>query len=521
MARARPRESGITVTDLFAVGAAILSVYTLIKLRAAAGGEAGVDVSTATHLFNLRGAAPHISTAGGYEILGTADNVPILNVPDFERLANWAVSVGWLTLNKGGVLEPHWHPNCVEIGYCTSGSAAVTIFNGAPNIVFDAFTVNPGDIFFVPRGFTHDIENIGDGGQAATFLLGWNNERPQTVGLSQALEATSTGLLNSTFSMSGTFWDKLRTYRQVTDHAVIALKPSDAKNPTITNTRHQETNTGIVSQKVTAVDSVSTTSPYKYALDSSKPSVNTSGGTDKEGNATNFPILAGAGLAFFSIVLQPFGIREPHWHPNAAELHFVLSGNTHWFVQNPDGSVEDADASAGEFFYAPPGYFHYFANTDPNNRLHIVAIFTNEEPQDVGLSGSLSSYSNSVLGATFNQPASAFTALRRFSVDEGIVGRGSVPASQTAPSLLPAPIPSGAVGIPASISPTSVVPGPSSAFARAASVVPPTSPAEEPAVLLPPPTRKPNTITLQPVASDPKLARRRIPIPSIQDWLSP
>jgi oxalate decarboxylase len=38
-------------------------------------------------------------------------------------------------------------------------------------------------------------------------------------------------------------------------------------------------------------------------------------------NADNFPILEGMGAVLLR--LKKGGIREPHWHPNAAELVFA------------------------------------------------------------------------------------------------------------------------------------------------------------------------------------------------------
>ncbi|MEP6576713.1 MAG: cupin domain-containing protein [Nitrososphaerota archaeon] len=41
-------------------------------------------------------------------------------------------------------------------------------------------------------------------------------------------------------------------------------------------------------------------------------------------NADNFPILEGMGAVLLR--LEKGGIREPHWHPNAAELSLCVSG---------------------------------------------------------------------------------------------------------------------------------------------------------------------------------------------------
>ena len=56
------------------------------------------------------------------------------------------------------------------------------------------------------------------------------------------------------------------------------------------------------------------------------------------GSITYFPILSG--LALFIIGLKPSGIVEPHAHPNAAELNYVINGKVRFTVFGPNGKVE-------------------------------------------------------------------------------------------------------------------------------------------------------------------------------------
>ena len=81
---------------------------------------------------------------------------------------------------KGGIREPHWHPNASELSYCIKGQAAMTIFSPGNN--HDTFTIKPGEMTYVPRGYIHDIQNVGD--EEAKFVLAFNNELPQDLGIS-------------------------------------------------------------------------------------------------------------------------------------------------------------------------------------------------------------------------------------------------------------------------------------------------------------------------------------------------
>ncbi len=98
-----------------------------------------------------------------------ADNFPILS----------EMGAVLLLLKKGGVREPHWHPNASELGYCITGNARMTIF--LTNARHATFAINPGQLIFIPRGYWHDIENIGK--EEAKFVIVYNNERPEDLGI--------------------------------------------------------------------------------------------------------------------------------------------------------------------------------------------------------------------------------------------------------------------------------------------------------------------------------------------------
>jgi oxalate decarboxylase len=70
----------------------------------------------------------------------------------------------------------------------------------------------------------------------------------------------------------------------------------------------------------------STTAPantFTFDLDGAKPSISEYGNTIREANQSDFPVLAGNGVSFFTITMKPGALRVPHWHPNAWELDLL------------------------------------------------------------------------------------------------------------------------------------------------------------------------------------------------------
>jgi oxalate decarboxylase len=79
----------------------------------------------------------------------------------------------------------------------------------------------------------------------------------------------------------------------------------------------------------------------------------------------------------------------------------------------PNGKVETDEIGKGQVFFVPAGYFHYLENSDQVNGGSVASFFGNENPEFIGLVGGLSSFSNEVLGATFNKDSNFFSNLPR------------------------------------------------------------------------------------------------------------
>lgn len=154
------------------------------------------------------------------------------------------------------------------------------------------------------------------------------------------------------------------------------------------------------------------TSPFVYDLKGSSPQVVAQGGTIQEANQTTFPQLAGNGLAIYLLTLQPGAVRIPHWHPDAAELDYVLSGNAFIGLAFPGGEWTEFPLNPGQIAILPQGWFHYIKNTG-SDILQMLVIFSNSSPNDIGISEGFQAIPNEVLGLTFNVSADTFEHLHK------------------------------------------------------------------------------------------------------------
>jgi oxalate decarboxylase len=74
--------------------------------------------------------------------------------------------------------------------------------------------------------------------------------------------------------------------------------------------------------------------------------------------------------------LKPGGMRELHWHANAAEWAFVLRGRVRTTVIGPDGLSETNDFDRGDVWYFPRGHGHAVQNLS-NEEAHFILVFDN------------------------------------------------------------------------------------------------------------------------------------------------
>jgi len=360
---------------------------------------------SSVHTFNLDSTTPQFSNSAGSQTIAASSNFPILT--------GWGMAIFLIRLKENGVLEPHWHPNSVELSYCIKGRARMTIFpsnTDADSFTVNTFTVNPGEIVFVPQGFMHDIENISN--EEAKFIIAHGNEQPTTIGISGSVGSMPNKVMNKTFGINppNTFFNGFNN--NSTKDIVTGLK----KTTTITTNSNNILQSGINIPNVT--------NSYKFNVEGIPPQIQTPGGTVAKANTNSFPILNGSNLSFFSLIVKPNGIREPHWHPNASELGYVLDGLARLIVLNPGGSVDTFEVGPGDIYFVPTGFFHYIENLDSNKNMHFAIFFGSDTPGDIGISGSLSAYSNEVLGATFNLDSSYFNKLPRVSQDVLVVSGG-------------------------------------------------------------------------------------------------
>jgi oxalate decarboxylase len=268
-----------------------------------------------------------------------------------------------------GVREPHWHANAHELGYCLRGAHLVTI--AGSHSTCDSFTISAGQMFFVPSGALHHIENIGaDEGE---IILGFSHERVEDFGLSGAFGSFTDAVLGNTVGLPAAAFAGLKRTPLDTflgGRATAALIENQDRH----------------------------INPYKFALEAARPPIDSPAGSAHTAQSNVWPILKN--IAMFSVRVTDRGMREVHWHPETAEMGYVAKGHGRMTIVSPGGVVDTYEMKTGNVYFIPRAYPHHIENIREGD-LNVLIFFDQSAPGDIGAKALVSCFSPEVLAATF------------------------------------------------------------------------------------------------------------------------
>ncbi len=262
-----------------------------------------------------------------------------------------------MRLTAGGVRELHWHKPA-EWAFMLKGRARITAVDAEGRAFQD--DVSEGDLWNFPSGIPHSIQGLeGDG---CEFLLVFDD---------------------GNFSEDSTF--------SVTDWVAHTPREVLAKNfgvPESAFAGIPEKELFIFQSKVPgpfAADRVVGAGPlpmsFSYRLLAQEP-VRTAGGTVRISDSTSFPVATTIAAAFVEV--EPGAMREMHWHPNANEAQYYISGQARMTVFAADATAGTFDYQPGDVGFVPRNMGHYIENTG-TTKLRFLELWRTDKFADVSL----------------------------------------------------------------------------------------------------------------------------------------
>jgi oxalate decarboxylase len=267
-----------------------------------------------------------------------------------------------MRLTAGSYRELHWH-TADEWAYVLYGNARVTVMNPDGTMFID--DVSEGDLWIFPAGFPHSIQGLDPDG--TEFLLVFNQglfSEDGTFLLSEFLAHTPPEVLMKNFGLDRSALAKLPT-------GALYIFPGTVPTNTVAQDREE-------------IGGRAVASPYQYTfkLKSMTPTKTTKGGEVRIVDSRNFPATKHVAAAL--VTIKPGGMRELHWHPNAAEWQFWIAGQGRMTVFFPVDNARTVDFHANDVGYVPSNAGHYIENTG-NTDVVFLEMFASDIFEDVSL----------------------------------------------------------------------------------------------------------------------------------------
>jgi oxalate decarboxylase len=155
---------------------------------------AGRKLPPSTHKFELLEQEPHALFKGGREWRVDSSRFPISKT----------ITGVILDLEPGALRELHWHPTADEWQYVIEGNISVTMFASGGR--YRTETLEKGDVGYIPQGYGHSIENVGD--KPCRVLIGFNTGNYATIDLSQWIAGNPADVLATNFSQPAALFEK-------------------------------------------------------------------------------------------------------------------------------------------------------------------------------------------------------------------------------------------------------------------------------------------------------------------------
>ncbi len=304
---------------------------------------------------------------------GTAREATAVQFPISKSLAGVL-----MTLKPGGLRELHWHANAAEWAYVIEGKVRITAID--PQGHFEVADFGPGEIWYFPRGHAHSIQGIGN--EESKFLLVFDNgyfSEFATFSLSDWLAHTPRNILAKNLRVNT---EELKPLPK--KEVYIALGPVPPASP------------------VDEVEDVLHSPPltHKYQLLAQEPK-RYRGGSLWLASSREFPISTTMTGALME--LEPGALRELHWHPNADEWQFVVSGKIRTTVFASSGLATTVDLTQGDVGFAPMGYGHSLENNG-DKTCQVILVFNSGEYQEISLSSWLATNPRQLLETNLGLP---------------------------------------------------------------------------------------------------------------------
>lgn len=263
-----------------------------------------------------------------------------------------------MRLNAGGIRELHWHKEA-EWAFMLYGNARITAIDTLGRNFID--DVGVGDLWYFPSGIPHSIQGLDPDG--CEFLLVFDNggfDEDSTFLLSDWIKHVPPEVLAKNFGAPA------ELFSHTPDPSALYIFKAPVPSP-------------LGADKLLGAAPVPQSFSHKMLA---QEPIRTKSGTVRITDSGNFPVSKTIAAALVEV--DPGGLRELHWHPNADEWQYYIEGEARMGVFASSGQARTFDFRAGDVGYVPFAMGHYIENTGTST-LRFLEMFKSSYYADLSL----------------------------------------------------------------------------------------------------------------------------------------
>jgi oxalate decarboxylase len=293
-----------------------------------------------------------------------------------------------MRLTAGGIRELHWH-TAGEWSIMLYGSARVTCFDQNGKMFVD--DVKPGDLWFFPSGYPHSLQGLQPDG--CEFILAFDDghfSEYDTVSLSDFLAHTPRSVVAKNFDCSEQALTKLPDKE-------LYIFQSQVPQTTLEEDRRAAAGTVGLSPEL-----------FTFHMSEVGPTHKDQFGEVHIVDSRNFQVNNAVAMAH--VTVRPGAMRELHWHQNADEWQYYISGKARMTVFAAGGRARTMELQKGDVGYVKQTFPHYIENTGSED-LVFIELFKNNFYQDVSLNNWLMHLPPALVQSHLNISAATLDAI--------------------------------------------------------------------------------------------------------------
>ncbi|XP_050800699.1 uncharacterized protein LOC127046974 isoform X4 [Gopherus flavomarginatus] len=297
----------------------------------------------------------------------------------------------------------------------SKGSAWIGVVDAGGSVV-TTYNVTAGQVIFFPKNTLHWVKNVGE--DDCLFLLFFTtHEELQTLDVDDVFFSTPEDIAARSLKPQGGV-NFIRTFKKQTEDQAINLPPNLVE--LVQNASYVQSPDKLVWRYFYNLKDSTEFKLPGGIIQWARFRKNGAGLNDNEKIFSDSLQMHENALTLATIRIYSNGLRQPHFHFNANEMGYVISGCAKVGIIVSSKITTDFDIGTGDVVFFPIGTQHYIKSTCDEDLLMILAFSTGNQLQTLDMDDYFHATADHILAQLFFKKQEEFKKIPRFSEDQAI-----------------------------------------------------------------------------------------------------